>query len=140
MYHHLMIDAAVKKPAARITPSSVTFHMHLAGVRDDALRADDDATEQAAYAVLWFCGSGRAFTGLERAGAHMTRGTVRAFLARVVKGMQAAGKAKRGTGASVVAGDLSNDILAHAIGAYDAAAATHLCCSHPYGQRFTLGG
>lgn len=53
--------------------------------------------------------------------------------------MQAAAKERRGAESSIVAGDLSNAVLAAALGCKDVAAAEQLCCNHPYGIRFTLG-
>lgn len=131
--------ATTAKPAARVTPIIDITTMWLGHMRDDASRADDQATEIAAYSILWFCGTGRAFTGLERAMAHMTKGTLRAFVARVAKGMQAEGKARRGSAGSIVTGDLTNDVLARALGCKDAVGAQNFCCGHPYGNRLTLG-
>lgn len=132
--------AAAEKPAARITPSNAAIaSMWLGFIREDAERAGDQALEQAAYAVAWFCATGRAFTGLQRAMRHMSKATLRALVARVAKGMQAEGKAKRGPDASVVTGDLSNAVLAAALGCADVVAAEQLCCNHPCGVRFTLG-
>lgn len=134
-----MINVA-EKPAARISPNDIAIvMMWLRFMREDAERADDMATEQAAYSVAWFCATGRAFTGLQRAMAHMTKGTLRAFVQRVAKGMQAEGKAKRGPGAGVVTGDLTNGVLAGAFGCADVRAAEELCCNHPYGRRLTIG-
>jgi hypothetical protein len=130
----------VAKPAARISPNDIAIvMMWLRFMREDAERAGDQATEQAAYSVAWFCATGRAFTGLQRAMGHMTKGTLRAFVARVAKGMQAEGKVKRGPGAGAVTGDLTNAVLAAAFGCADVRTAEELCCNHPYGARLTIG-
>lgn len=135
-----MNNVAAEKPAARINPSNAdTVSMWLRFIREDAERAGDQATEHAAYSIGWFCATGRAFIGLQRVMQHMTRSTLKAFVVRVAKGMQAEGKAKRGPAAEVVAGDLSNDVLARALGIKDASTAVETCCNHPHGQRFTLG-
>lgn len=135
-----MSNVAAEKSAARITPSNAdTVSMWLRFIREDAERAGDQATEHAAYSIGWFCSTGRAFIGLQRVMQHMTKATLRAFVARVAKGMHAEGKAKRGPQAEVVAGDLSNDVIARALGCKDAAAAAERCCNHPYAVRFTLG-
>lgn len=135
-----MMNVAAEKPAARVTPNtSGLISMWLGHMREDADRAGDLALEQAAYSIAWFMATGRAFTGVERAMAHMTKGTLAALVKRVAKGMAAEGKAKRGEGAGVVTGDLTNLVLARAFGCADVAAATELCCNHPYARRFTLG-
>lgn len=129
-----------EKPAARVTPIWDCTLSTLRYWHGDAERADDRITEQALYAILWFFGTGRAFTGLWRALSHMNNTTLRAYVARVTKGMRAQAKARRGAESSIVAGDLSNAVLAAALGCTDVAAAEQLCCNHPYGVRFTLGG
>jgi hypothetical protein len=134
-----MTTRAAEKPAARVTPIWDCTVSTLRYWHDDAERADDRLTEQALYAILWFFGSGRAFGGLWRALSHMNKTTLRAYVVRVTKGMQAAAKERRGATTSIVAGDLSNAVLAAALGCADVASAEHLCCNHPYGRRFTLG-
>lgn len=133
-------DVATAKPAAYITPNNADIvSMWLRFIREDAEHAGDQATEHAAYSIGWFCATGRAFVGLQRAMQHMSKQALRAFVARVAKGMRAEGRAKRGAAAEVVAGDLTNDVLARALGCKDATAAAEFCCNHPHARRFTLG-
>jgi hypothetical protein len=134
-----MNNVVAEKSTARVTPIwdctlSTLRYWHV-----DAERADDRLTEQAIYAILWFFGTGRAFTGIRRALEHMNKTTLRAYVARVAKGMQDQARVKRGTEHSIVTGDLSNAVLAAALGCSDVATAEQLCCNHPYGVRFTLG-
>jgi hypothetical protein len=141
MFYGLGMNNVAAKTAARITPNNADIvSMLLRFIREDAERAGDQATEHAADSIGWFCATGRAFLGLQRVMQHMSKSTLKAFVARVAKGMAAEGKAKRGPMAEVVAGDMSNIVLARAIGCADVQAAEAFCCNHPHARQFTLGG
>lgn len=120
---------------ARITPCFEAFVNALQIMRVGA----DMNTDQAIYAILWFLGSGRAFTGLHRVCSHMRKSTAKAFVRRVQAGMLEAAKATRPGAECIVAGDLSNMILARALGFGSLEVAADVTCNHPYGRVWTMG-
>jgi hypothetical protein len=126
----------MKTSKPRIVPDRYNYEQAIRFMREDAERSGESNLECAAYSILWFCGSGRAFTGFERVCSHMHRGTVKALVRRVLAGMLKNAKA-RGSD-FVVTGDLTNQVLAKAIGC-PVDAVSDWACAHPYGQPFTFG-
>lgn len=127
------------KPAARVTPIIDCMVSTLSYWRGDAERAESSARAMALYAMLWYFGTGRAFPGCQRALSHMTKGTLRAYVARVEAAMLARAKAEHGR-SSLVPADLTNEILVRAFGPCDdLSAAVERIASHPYGRRLTIG-
>lgn len=119
-----------------MTPCFTVFETVVSFAREDADRAGDMNGEVAAYSLLWFLGTGRAFTGLHRACSHMSRATARAYLKRVRRGMESQA-AKRGSSA-IIPADLDNTVLSRSLGLDPADAST--TCNHPFGTYYTLGG
>lgn len=126
----------MKTTSKRITPCFDMFESVARNHREDAERQDRYNGATACHAVLWFFGTGRAFSGAHRLVSHMHRGTMKAFLRRVEKGMVAAA-AKRGSSHAVMA-DLTNAVLAEALGVSADSVGVELACSHPYGVVYTL--
>lgn len=119
--------------ARRVTPNT-EIAMSLLYREGQALGVPQRST--VSDSIIWFIQTGRAFTGLERALAHMGASTIRAFVTAVQREMQAAATARGRT--SLVTGDLTNAALALALGFADAHEASHACCEHPYGKSFVL--
>lgn len=104
--------------------------------REDAARAGDAHREVVCYSILWWVSTGREFTGLQRALAHMTRPTLLAFVKRVEKAMKV--RASNHGREVAVTGELDNPLLARALGCASWEEAQTVCVEHPYGTPFTL--
>ena len=120
----------------RITPYFGTFETECRWMLENAERSNDFNTAAACYAVAWFFGTGRAFTGAHRVVSHMTKSTVKAFLRRTVS-LMATAASKRGS-TCCVSGDMNNVLLAAALG-LPVDRADVAACDHEYGVRYTLG-
>jgi hypothetical protein len=118
-------------------PSIDCFESDVRSVDFQARLADNDRTQLVCYSVLWFIATGREFSGLQRVCSHMRKGTVKALIARIERGMMARAKARGSE--HLVTGDLDNSVLASALGFSDIAAASNACCEHPYGKAYTFG-
>jgi hypothetical protein len=122
---------------SRITPCMSSFETVVRECHYQAEQSGDMNGAAVAYAILWFVSTGRAFTGFARACAHMRKGTVKALVRRIYKGMSMSASV-RGSSA-VVIGDLTNAILASALGYSDVANATNGTCGFEYGTAYVLG-